>query len=78
MVLILSGYLNNFYPFEKLREFHYSFGLIGWVTLLIVAISFQVIEMYFVTPKYPDILYRYLIIVLFILISTKLLFESIY
>ncbi len=58
MVITLSGSIDTIYNFDRLREFHYSFGSIGWVTLLIIAISFQVVEMFFVTPKYPDILYN--------------------
>ncbi len=37
-----------------LRTLHYSFGLYGWIALLIVSISFQVIEMFYVTPPHPQ------------------------
>ncbi len=76
MVITLSGSIDTIYNFDRLREFHYSFGSIGWVTLLIIAISFQVVEMFFVTPKYPDILYKYLIVILFALISIELFLNS--
>ena len=36
-----------------LKEMHYSFGLFGWISLLIISVSFQVIEMFYVTPPYP-------------------------
>jgi len=32
---------------------HFSFGLFGWIALLIIAISFQVVEMFYVTPPHP-------------------------
>ncbi|HHH51355.1 MAG TPA: hypothetical protein ENK76_03195, partial [Campylobacterales bacterium] len=43
MLLSLGGYINS-YDFSQIREAHYSFALFGWVSLLIVSISFQVIE----------------------------------
>ena len=78
MLLTLGGYLDMPYLLE-LKEIHYSFAIFGWVTLLIIAISFQVIEMFFVTPKYPNIMTKYLIISLFILLVIKsiLIFSSI-
>ncbi|MEA1954308.1 MAG: hypothetical protein U9O24_07935 [Campylobacterota bacterium] len=46
--------------YTHIKEAHYSFGLFGWIALLIIAISFQVIEMFYVTPPYPILLSRYL------------------
>lgn len=37
-----------------LRAVHYSFGLIGWIAALIIAVAFQVIEMFYVTSAYSD------------------------
>ena len=78
MLLTLGGYLDMPYLL-KLRDIHYSFAIFGWVTLLIIAISFQVIEMFFVTPKYPTIMTKYLILSLFSLLVIKsiLIFSSI-
>jgi hypothetical protein len=75
MLILINSYQTTLYDFAKLREFHFSFGIIGWVTLLIIAISFQVIEMFFVTPKYPDLLYKYLIPTLFMLLFAKIVFN---
>ncbi len=36
-----------------LKTVHFSFGLFGWIALLIISVSFQVIEMFYVTPAYP-------------------------
>ena len=51
--------------YTQIKTAHYSFGLFGWVALLILSISFQVIEMFYVTPPYPDLVSRYLPLTLF-------------
>ena len=43
-----------------LRQLHLGLGLLGWITLLIVSVSFQVIEMFYVTPPYPKPYARWL------------------
>ncbi|MDD5053648.1 MAG: hypothetical protein PHO27_13010 [Sulfuricurvum sp.] len=37
-----------------IRSIHYSFALIGWIGALIIAVSFQVVEMFYVTSPYSD------------------------
>lgn len=36
------------------REAHYSFALVGWIGALIIAVAFQVVEMFYVTTPYSD------------------------
>jgi len=67
LLLALGGYHDGVY-FAEIKQTHYSFGLFGWVSLLIISISYQVIEMFYVTPKYPDIMRKYLIMILFALL----------
>jgi uncharacterized membrane protein YesL len=55
----LSGLLSGTY-YTVIKEAHYSFGLFGWIALLIISISFQVIEMFYVTPAYPKFVSGYL------------------
>jgi len=55
----LSGIIEGSY-YVQFKTAHYSFGLFGWVALLIISISFQVIEMFYVTPPYPDFVSKYL------------------
>ena len=55
----LSGLSEGSYYLE-VKTLHYHFGLLGWVALLIISISFQVVEMFYVTPPYPRILSQYL------------------
>ncbi len=70
MTLSMGGMVDGSY-FVEVRVAHYSFGLFGWITLLIFSISFQVIEMFYVTPPYPLLVSKYLIpaIVLAIVLS---------
>lgn len=36
-----------------LRSVHIHFMLVGWIGVLVMAVAFQVIEMFYVTPPYP-------------------------
>lgn len=53
-IIMASEYANeSFSPsHELIRSLHYSFGLIGWVAMLIIAVAFQVVEMFYVTPSF--------------------------
>lgn len=55
----LSGFGEGSYYLD-VKTLHYHFGLLGWIALLIISISFQVVEMFYVTPPYPRILSQYL------------------
>ncbi len=63
----LSGVIDGTY-YTKIKVAHYSFGLFGWIALLIISISFQVIEMFYVTPPYPTLVSRYLPLTIFMLL----------
>jgi len=45
--------------FVQVKQAHIGFGLLGWIGLLIASVSFQVIEMFYVTPPYPKPATRY-------------------
>ncbi len=63
LALYLTASLASFTEatyYTAIKEAHYSFGLFGWVALLIISISFQVIEMFYVTPPYPTLVTKYL------------------
>ncbi len=68
----LSGILEGSY-YTIIKKAHYSFGLFGWIALLIISISFQVIEMFYVTPAYPKFVSGYLPLKLFALLSLGLI-----
>jgi hypothetical protein len=73
LLLSLNGTFNGSH-YNEIKTAHYSFGLFGWVSLLIISISFQVIEMFYVTPSYPILVHKYLPITLFtLLLSSTLL-----
>jgi hypothetical protein len=72
LLLTLGGYIEG-NSFSKIKEAHYSFALFGWVTLLIVSVSFQVVEMFYVTPKYPTIMSKYLVTSIAMLLLLKLI-----
>ena len=59
LTLTLSGYIEGTY-YPQVKPAHYTLGLFGWITLLIMAISFQVVEMFYVTPAYPGLISKYL------------------
>lgn len=46
--------------FRFFTNIHLLWGLIGWVFLLIMGVSFQIIPMFYVTPDYPKWLSNYL------------------
>jgi hypothetical protein len=51
-----SEYANSSFSsaHEAVRTSHYSLGLIGWIAALIIAVAFQVIEMFYVTTPYSS------------------------
>ena len=59
-----------------LKEMHYSFGLFGWVSLLIISVSFQVIEMFYVTPPFPKGYAKNLPLVIIALLFVDLFFSN--
>ena len=59
MTATQAGIISGEY-YTLLKQAHFSFGLFGWVALLIISISFQVIEMFYVTPAYPKFVSGYL------------------
>jgi len=68
----LGGYLDGSL-FLQVKELHYSFALFGWLSLLIISVSFQVVEMFYVTPKYPTWMSKYLTLTIFTLLILKAL-----
>lgn len=51
---------------KLLTNIHLMFGLLGWVTLTIIGVSFQVIPMFHVTPEFPKWVRKWLTIVHFL------------
>jgi len=53
-IVMASSYANSSFStmHDAIRTSHYSLGLIGWIGTLIIAVAFQVIEMFYVTTPY--------------------------
>ena len=52
---LLTGYIwsERLGIVRPLTSLHFAFGLGGWITLTIIAVSFQVLPMFHVAPDYP-------------------------
>ncbi len=55
--------------FLPIKQMHYSYALFGWIALLISSISFQTIEMFYVTPPYPKWFSQNVPIAVFVLLG---------
>ncbi len=53
-------------PKNVLTDLHLTWGLIGWVGLLVMGIAYQVVPMFQITPHYPPSFTRWLIPLIFI------------
>ncbi|MBL4829277.1 MAG: hypothetical protein JKY55_05220 [Aliivibrio sp.] len=67
-MVLLSGYLWGFMPAagKNLTNLHAGIGSFGWVMLLVMAVSFQVIPMFHVTPNFSQ-RWRYSLITLLVM-----------
>lgn len=77
-VAMAQSYANGSFSehHAAIRSFHYSFGLIGWVATLIIAVAFQVVEMFYVTPSYHPGLKRNVFRALLLFLAFKTLMLS--
>ncbi|BCB27681.1 hypothetical protein SKTS_25670 [Sulfurimicrobium lacus] len=53
---------------EALTNLHLTWGLLGWVGILVVGVAYQVVPMFQLTPHYPARLTRWLAPALFVLL----------
>ena len=53
---------------KTLADLHLSWGLLGWVGLLVAGVAYQVVPMFQLTPAYPARLTRWLAPALFVLL----------
>lgn len=64
--LYLAGHLALSWSLPRqLTNLHAAWGLMGWVGLLLIGISFQVIPIFQVTERFPDPITRWLAAVIF-------------
>ena len=73
-MLLAHGYATgSLLPYDKLATAHISLALGGWVLLLIVGVSYQVVPMFQLTPNYPKWLASGLAPAIFIVLLLNLL-----
>jgi len=60
----------------NISNIHLAWGLLGWVLLLVMGVSYQVIPMFHVTPSYPTALARTLPAVVFLSLLTLTLVDN--
>ncbi len=73
-MLLAQGYASGTQlPYAKLATAHISLALGGWVTLLIVGVSYQVVPMFQLTPNYPEWLVNGLAPAIFFVLLLSLL-----
>ena len=60
----------------NITNIHLAWGLLGWVLLLVMGVSYQVIPMFHVTPSYPTPLARALPAVVFLSLLTLTLVNN--
>lgn len=55
-IVMAVSYANGMFSpsHDAIRTLHYSLGLIGWIGALIIAVAFQVIEMFYVASPYSS------------------------
>jgi predicted outer membrane lipoprotein len=53
---------------EMVVDLHLTWGLLGWIGILVVGVAYQVVPMFQLTPPYPATLTRWLTLLLFILL----------
>ena len=61
--MTLAGGLADLWPLPKLTEWtalHATWGLVGWVLILVIGVAYQVMPMLQITPPYPPRLSRWL------------------
>jgi hypothetical protein len=60
IVLALGRAGFHLFPGVTLTPLHVAWGLVGWVLLLVIAVAYQVVPMFQLTPAYPPRLARWL------------------
>ncbi|BAN34310.1 hypothetical protein SCD_n00461 [Sulfuricella denitrificans skB26] len=67
---LASNYGWDWWLIERVRltNLHLTWGLLGWVGLLVAGVSYQVVPMFQLTPSYPKLLTRWLTTALFVLL----------
>lgn len=68
-------FVSSFNQTKHLTDSHAGMGLVGWISLLIMGVSFQVLPMFHVAPAFPRWSQRQLPLLLFFTLIARLLFS---
>ena len=60
------GYGHNLPALIQLTNLHLSWGLLGWIGLLIIGVAYQVVPMFQITPPYPAKVKKWLVPLIFL------------
>ena len=72
-LILASNYGWDWWLIERVRltNLHLTWGLLGWVGMLVVGVSYQVVPMFQLTPAYPKPMTRWLSGMLFLLLLSR-------
>jgi hypothetical protein len=56
-------------PNVSIRYLHPAWGLFGWAGLLAIGVAYQVVPMFQMTPRYPNVMVKYLVATVFLLLA---------
>jgi len=78
--LLLVNKLGINLPFvmidKHITDIHALLGLVGWASILIIAVSFQVLSMFHVAPSMPKYIRQYLAITTFTFLMMYIVYEE--
>lgn len=67
---LASGHAFESVPLNRgLTNYHAAWGVIGWILILVIGISGQVIPMFLTTPPYPNLFNKWLAYLLIVLLG---------
>jgi hypothetical protein len=76
VTVVIGGYLASGHAFEVvplnrgLTNYHVTWGVIGWILVLAIGVSEQVIPMFLTTPPYPGLFNKRLVYLLMFFLCT--------
>lgn len=79
-ILLLASRAGVTVPFinldKHLTDIHALMGLVGWASLMIVAVSFQILPMFHVAPNMPKYIRQYLAVSIFTLLLVYMVYAE--
>lgn len=82
VTVALGAYLAMSYSWSGLERLpgmtdqHMTWGLVGWVSLLIMGVAYQVVPMFQITPDYPRLMMRWFTTAILLLLLCRSLLQT--